>query len=281
MIPWITEVELVKGARQLAVMLPPDIDALVGISRSGMIVAPLLASSLHVPLYCASEDKGVFCCGGGWRATRLDPTPPKRVLLVDDTSCTGRSMEKLLPWVRVAFIGAAVETAVVYATPETAADLTYMAKELPQPHYLEWNFFNSGFINSSAFDMDGILCEDVPLESDDDGEAYAECLRTIRPKYMPRRQPIPAILTGRLEKYRKLTTDWLIAHGIAAVRLIMWPWTFQDRARPGALVRWKAEQYGRMALPLLIESDPRQAEPIAAIAGKSVLCPEAGKVFGS
>lgn len=280
MIPWLTTRDLLAATYRLMAQLPSDVDAVVGMARSGLMPGSLVASHLHLPLYAASEER-ITPVGGGWRSTRLHAEKRRHVILLDDTCCTGRSMGAVLPWVRVAFPGALVETAAVYATPETAFTLNYRVVILPNPHYLEWNFFNSGFITTSAFDMDGILCDDVPPEDDDDGERYVQAIRTARPRYLPRRQPVSLIVTARLEKYRALTTEWLERHGIAAVRLHMGPWpTLTERSQPGAIVRWKAQQYAESSLLVFVESDPRQAEPIALLSGKPVLCPAAGRVFG-
>lgn len=279
MIPWITTRDLIAATYRLMARLPSDVDVIVAMARSGLMPGSLMASHLHLPLYAASEER-ITPVGGGWRSTTFSAERRRHVILLDDTCCTGRSMGAVLPWVRVAFPGAVVETAVIYATPETASTLNYHVEVLPNPHYLEWNFFNSGFITTSAFDVDGILCEDIPPEADDDGERYTQAIRDALPLYIPRRQPLALIVTARLAKHRGPTVEWLERHGIAAARLHMGPWdTPAARAAPGAIVRWKAQQYEESSLLLFVESDPRQAEPIARISGKPVLCPAAGKVF--
>jgi hypothetical protein len=279
-IRWVTTADLIRDTYRLSRKLPPDVDIVVGMARSGLMPAALLASHLHLPLYAASSEH-VVPVGGGWRPTMLRPRR-KRVLLVDDTVCTGTTMGIVTPWVRVAFPQATVETAAVYATPETAHLLTYLFEQLPLPHYLEWNFFNSGYISAAAFDLDGLLFEDIAPEDDDDGPRYVAAIQAQRPLHLPRRQPIPAIVTARLEKYRDMTVDQLQRYGIAVVKLLMGPWKDSEERdwRSYAVVQWKAEQYTNSPLTLFVESDPRQAESIANFTGKPVLCPTAGRVFG-
>ena len=40
------------------------------------------------------------------------------------------------------------------------------------------------------------MCEDCPVEIDDDGPNYRHWLATVAPKYLPRREPLEAIVTA-------------------------------------------------------------------------------------
>jgi uncharacterized HAD superfamily protein len=97
---------------------------------------------------------------------------------------------------------------------------------------------------------------------------------------LPRWQPVKAIITARLEKYRTVTEQWLAKHRIACKRLVMGPWqNLRERYKPGTIARWKAQEFSKAPCSLFIESDPRQAEEIARLSKRPVLCPAAGKVF--
>jgi uncharacterized HAD superfamily protein len=240
--------------------------------------ATLLACHLHLPLY-ATDENCVQPLDGGCRTGHLD-NDPRRVLLVDDTLCSGRSMAAMRPVVREAFPAARLFTAAIYSTLELAHTLDFVGRDLPNPHYLEWNFFNSGFLATTAFDLDGIFCHDCPADADDDGPKYQEFIATAMPRYLPRRMKIPVVITARLEKYRQATLDWLSCNQVAVDRLVMGPWdNLDDRNRPGEVSLLKAQEYAASSLFLFVESDPRQAPVIADLSGKPVLCPAAGRVF--
>lgn len=270
---YITLGQLAKDTKRLVGILPPDLTAVAGIPRSGLLPASQLACHLHLPLYSIG-DEGLIPVGHGWRLRA--PQRTDKILVVDDTLCRGKALCGALSRLK----GQPCDTAVIYAKPETVHMVDYCACQLPGPHYLEWNFFNSVHLETSGFDFDGILCEDIDPVDDDDGPKYRKALENAVPKHLPRRQEIPLIVTARLEKYRELTLAWLRRHGVRVHRLLMGPWrNNRERAEPGAVVRFKAEQYRRSGCRLFVESDVRQAPGIAEISGKRVLCPEAGRVF--
>lgn len=274
---FVTTARLTQDAARLAALLPPSINGVVGVARSGLIPAGVLAMIRHVPLFAANRQGYVVPCGCGWRLGAA--RPGKTILLVDDTVCGGTTLREVRPWVRAAFPGAEILTAAIYC-PEHRRDLVdFVAEPIDAPHYLEWNYFNSSMIHKAALDCDGILCDDCPAQADDDGPRYLEFIRNVRPKYLPRREPVSAIVTARLEKYRLQTVDWLSHWGVRSNRLIMYPGTMRERNQPGEIVRWKAQQYRDLPLAMFVESDPRQAPEIARLAGKPCMCPAAERIF--
>ena len=70
------------------------------------------------------------------------------------------------------------------ATIKPAID--FIGRDLPHPHLLEWNLFNSIFTPAMACDFEGLLTIDG----------------TTRPQYLPRKGTLPLIVTGRLERDR-------------------------------------------------------------------------------
>src|SRR5690606_15176720 len=114
--------------------------------------------------------------------------------------------------------------AAVYVNPFARVKPDVWVRDLPWPHLLEWNLFNSVLSPSMAVDFDGILCHDCPPQDDDDGPRYARFLREVQPLYVMRKTVVQLIVTARLEKYRPQTLDWLARHGIAVKTLVMGPW---------------------------------------------------------
>jgi hypoxanthine phosphoribosyltransferase len=278
---YITTERLAADTVRLARELPADIDLVVAIPRSGLIPGSVLAATLHAPLHTVRGTR-VQHAGHGARLDREkhQALEPRHVLIVDDTAARGRAMTAALPVVARAFPRARVTRAVIYSHPAGRHAVDLCAAILPGPHYLAWNWANAGHGASMAMDFDGVLCEDCPGGSDDDGERYARFLATTRPLAWPRRRPIHTIITARHRRYEGQTRDWLGRHGLAVDHLVMRDWDL-DPATPFAqqIAAWKALHLSRTGLPLMAESCPIQAEAIARLTGKAVLCPAAERVF--
>jgi orotate phosphoribosyltransferase len=278
---YITTERLIADTSTLPPKLPTSIDAVVGIARSGLLPATVLATRLHVPLWHVGKNCPLMPAGGGWRMNGKPLwSKPTHVLLIDDTSASGGSMRESTRLVTQAWPDVALTRTVVYAHPtgRTAVDLAVAT--LPGRHFLEWNWPNTGHAEIMAFDFDGILCHDIALEDCDDGPRYERALETAKPLHLPRRKPIPLIVTARHERFRQITEAWLDHHGVRAQRLIMRDWPYSNgRHDTSAIARWKAEQYKRSGLALFAESDPTQARLIAELAKMPVLCPAAGRVI--
>ncbi|NUQ61888.1 MAG: hypothetical protein HUU20_05345 [Pirellulales bacterium] len=282
--PFLTTASLMDDTKRLASMLPADTSAIIGVARSGLCPATMASMLLHRPLMVFRQNSSDIIDGGnGWRLTG-NTTTKGPVVVVDDTCMTGNSLKHVMPLVRQRFPGAISATVYCNPTAKTRPDL--FARELPWPHVLEWNLFNSILTPQCATDFDGILCEECPPGSDDDGPRYLRFLQQARPLYLTRRVPIPLVVTARLEKYRPQTLEWLNRHGVAVDRLVMGPWSSVRERTIENVVRFKADQYTaflkrRHALmpPLFIESCPHQAQRIAQRARGLVACPAAGKVF--
>jgi len=269
---WVSTLDLVVDTYQLAAKLPRGIDAVVGIPRSGMIPASILATHLHVPLYSLAD--GVMVHAGA--GSRLPATENhQRVLVVDDTVMNGSQLKRA----RGALPGGGYLFAAVYVNPASRVKPDYQAAVLEQPHLLEWNLFNCGYIANCATDMDGIICEDPRWEGLTEKQQQQE-LDNVAPKWVPRKVPVQAIVTARLEKHRARTEIWLAKNGARYDRLIMGPWaSHAERSRPGAVAKWKGEQFERLRPNFFIESAPGLAQEIAALTGGWVICPAAKTVF--
>jgi hypothetical protein len=178
---------------------------------------------------------------------------------------------------------ASILRAVVYAHPSAlaAGAVDLAARIYPGLHYLAWNWPNAGHGLACAFDFDGILCLDPPEGLDPGSEEYDRFILEAVPLYLPRRGPIPAIISARPERVRGLCLEWLERYGITAERLIL-------RDGPSSLegwseeriARWKAERFLELdpRPALFAESSPAQAGVIALETLRPVICPAAGRV---
>lgn len=274
---FITTAQLTTDTEEFRKSLPLDIDFVIGISRSGMLPASILAYHLHLPLWGVSRHAGVANMGHGLRLESRGWIEPRHILLIDDTVASGTEMTACYPIVRERFPDAKITRAVIYARPSAvhAVDMFYATYD--GYHYLQWNFANAGFGSLGAWDMDGLINRDFKVEECRDMDVYRSAMETITPLYLPRRLPIPMIVTARPESTRDITLRWLARHGVRVERLVMWP---GDPHPPSSEVApWKAKHYAESNCMTFIESDPGQAQAIAEITGRPVLCPAAGRLF--
>jgi len=287
---FITLEQYSQDIRILLSKIPNDVDAVAGVARSGLYPASMVAMWLHKPMIIVSQTRGdIVDAGNGWRLTRghnhVEPGRG-RVLVIDDTVMSGGSQHILRKVVGKQF--SEVIFATVYCNP--AANMgkpDIHAVDLQWPHLLEWNLFNSVMSNSTAVDFDGILCHDCKSGQDDDGPAYLDFIRTATPLYLPRQVPIPLIVTARIEKYRAETEAWMHRQGIRWTKLVMHPAGSTREREQDDIAAYKAKHYMAWASKhrpapgpiMFIESDDRQAQRIAQISGRMVICPHTAGVY--
>jgi orotate phosphoribosyltransferase len=285
---FISTAQLMDDTKRLATMLPSDTAKIVGVARSGLCPATMVAMLLHLPLEIVRESTGdIIDAGNGWRIEKQTDGKGRVVVVVDDNVMTGNSLKKIKPIVQQQYPDAIFAT--VYVNPEAHTHPDLFVSHLKWPSILEWNMFNSVMsMKSLAVDFDGILCEDCPPGSDDDGPKYLDFLRNTKPLYPMRKDPIPLIVTARLEKYRAETEVWLARHGMRAGRLIMGPWgSLAERYKdPNAVADFKARHFAefmrerhRMRPVMFVESEERQAMRIAEVSHGIVICPAAGRCY--
>lgn len=255
----------------------PEVDAIAGVPRSGMIAASHIATNLGLPLYEISRGS-LEKMGGGRRMRRAMRHTQDKIVAVEDSINTGWSMETAVGRRRDPRI---IGTATVYCTPAGFSKVDLYAVPLPLPHWFTWHMFGSNLLSRcpTGFDFDGILGHDCPIECDDDGERYVEWMESVPPLYLYRGGAITTIITARLEKYRQQTERWLARYGQQYGELVMGPWASLAERRKKCIGTWKAEMCAQKRLGLFVESDPRQAKIIHAKAKIPVMCPAAREVF--
>ena len=280
--PWeyITTERLVHDTMTLLALLPGDVDLVVGISRSGLVPAGLLAFHAHLPLLAVSCGQGLVDVGHGIRLDERRSGPVKHIVLVDDTVTRGREMTANFQTVRQAYPDAQITRAVVYAHPQALAAVDLYVAVYPGLHFLEWNWPNDGHGTTCVYDFDGILCQDCPPADDDDGPRYRHFLKTVKPLFLPRRGTIPMIVTGRHRIYEPETREWLARHRLEVDRLVMRTFEIDPEVPFAAqIAEFKAARYAETSYMFFAESDPVQARLINEATGRAVICPPIAKVF--
>ena len=287
---FITSTQLQTDILTLLSKIPSDVTAIAGVARSGLSVATMLSMYLHLPMITIRQTlNDIVDTGNGWRLGGSKHVNPKqgKVLVVDDTVMTGNSIKAIRPLVQRE-LGDHLFAA-VYVNPAAKLKPDIWAVDLPWPHLLEWNVFNSVLSSSYALDFDGILCHDCPVGSDDDGEKYLEFIQNAKPLYVPRRTPIPLIVTARIEKYRQPTLEWLARHKIDVVQLFMHPASSLRERQRDNIAAYKARHFSdwmrayrpRVGPQMFFESEDHQARNIAQLSGGVVVCPHTASVYGA
>ena len=260
--------------------IPSDVDLVVGIPRSGMLAASMLALHRNLPLVDLEGYLTGRNPGHGLRALGApDGSAGKRALILDDSVNSGTQMREVKRQVAAAGLGQETLYAAVYVKPSRIGEVDICFEELEAPRCFEWNIMHSGIMKDSCIDFDGILCRDPSAAENDDGPRYIEFLRTAEPLCLPS-VPVGWIVTSRLEKYRDLTLGWLEKHGVTFGELVMLDLpTKADRMALNAHAPFKAEVYQRAGARMFVESSRRQAAEIAALTERPVYCLETATMF--
>lgn len=259
-------------------------DLVVGIPRSGMIPAYIIASLLNIDC----TDKKSFLLNTplqkGHTKKRFyeinTPFDAKKILIVDDSINTGQSLQKEiieLPQSKKKRI----TTIAIYSSIRKRKDVDLFFEYLPLPRAFEWNIFHHSVLRKASLDIDGVLCIDPTSEENDDGVKYKLFLKNAIPQIIPT-EKIHSLVTNRLEKYRSETETWLNKFNIRYDNLIMLDLpSKEERIRLKIHARHKAEHYKKSDAQFFIESDPVQAKTIAKLSGKAVYCFENNELYNS
>jgi hypothetical protein len=239
-------------------------DVVVGIPRSGMIAASIVATYLQMPLATLEGYIAGICHGRSGKTVAFSD----RILLVDDTSNKGGAMARAVSMLK-GKARAVTRCAVFgpYQVEDPARIIDVVFEDQRGPRGFAWNMWKHARLPKWGFDFDGVLCRDPTKAENDDGPRYRKFLLEAEPLFLPTR-PIGHIVTGRLEKYRGECQAWLKRHGIQYAQLHMCE--FHSKAErmdamkfAGGRGGWKARIAAEVGVELFVESCPKQAGIIA------------------
>jgi hypothetical protein len=265
--------------------LLPTVDAVVGVPRSGILPATLLALRRNIRLVTlesllADPQRCIELAPirGNNPLVKHHPKPLVHKLLIVDDSCsqdvaTLSRLRERLNEVRLPF---QVYLGVLYAEESTGLQelpVDYVYRIVPKPRLFEWNFFRHYDMHYAMWDIDGAICADWRGREEESPAEYERHIREAPPLYVPER-PVGAVCTNRLPCWRAQTAEWLARHHVQYQELLMSPYaTPQDRRehdRPRGSA--KARTFAASPCQLFIESDADQAHWIARESGRPVLC---------
>ncbi|WP_067561424.1 hypothetical protein [Halofilum ochraceum] len=251
-------------------VLPRDLDLIVGIPRSGMLPANLLALHLHLPF----TDVEGLCSGrimaSGQRGVPYpDPERPLNVLVVDDSVCSGISMDRVRATVTNAGLPHRIRYGAVFVTPEAVREgkVELFAEAVPMPRAFEWNILHTRQLDRFCIDFDTVILGG-PADTGADSTVGDNAFRAyVEPWFLPRHR-VGWLVTRQPDTRREEALAWLARQGVECEELIM-PMGPRDLRSP---VAFKARIYRETGAELFIEGDPDHASAIAEQTGKPVFC---------
>jgi orotate phosphoribosyltransferase len=262
--------------------LPKDIDLIVGIPRSGLLAANLLSLYMNKPLTDVDGlIEGRVMYTGVRFGDRVEEflSIHRRILVVDDSVLSGAQIRKVKRRIEQANLIHEVFYGAVYVRPGSQNSVDHFYRLLPSPRLFEWNIYHHGNFKKFCVDIDGVLCRDPTEEENDDGETYEQFLRNVEPWIIPSK-PVGWLVTCRLEKYRKLTEEWLRKHAINYKHLLMMNLPNKEtRVKLASHAKYKADVYCEVGASLFIESSLSQSREIVRLSGKPVYCVESREMI--
>jgi uncharacterized HAD superfamily protein/hypoxanthine phosphoribosyltransferase len=255
-------------------IIPRDFDLIVGIPRSGMMPANLLAFYLNKPYTDIHSFINGHIYKAGARGQFFDIKDFKKVLVVDDSIASGSAIIKAKESLKELTADFDISYCAIYVIPGKEKMVDYLFEVVPLPRYFQWNILNHTVLEKACFDI-GVLCVDPTEEQNDDGPKYIDFILNAPPLFVPGCK-IGTIVTSRLEKYRNETIIWLEKNNIKYRDLVMLDLP-DKRARQKANnhAAHKAKTYNSSnEYVLFVESSLSQAIEINKLTKKPVFCTE-------
>jgi orotate phosphoribosyltransferase len=258
--------------------LPIDIEVVVGIPRSGLLVANLLAMYLNLPM---THVEGLISgkllqsgarFTGGSRETFLEKS--RSVLVVDDSVSYGGQMARTKAEITQAGLPHRIHYGAVYITPEArnGGHVDHFCEVVPRPRVFEWNVMHhASMLKRACVEIDGVLAR-IPGMSMDAGQQRSQrLLENAVPLWRPRFE-LGWVVTSRPEQYRTVTEEWLARHGVRYTALLMMPSGENGGDELERCARFKAEAYVSTGASLLLEYSAELSCRVAALARRPVYC---------
>lgn len=258
--------------------VPSGVELIVGIPRSGLLAANLMALHLNLPLTDLEgfKAKRIFQSGDRLNGSGSLFEKITRVLVLDDSVYNGTSMRRAKAELDQCAFGKTLYFAAVYVSPVKTGEVDFYCDFCSAPRVFEWNMMHhEGAISSAYVEMDGALCKPPTPEEMDDSEKYENFLCNAAP-LQPFSCRIGTIITNRLETYRPQTEDWLTRNRISYNQLTMRKEGTRDPGKGHQMmVQTKANAYAQNDKSwLFIEHTFCDARDIANFSGKMVYCME-------
>lgn len=273
---WISYADLHRDLAEWASTsaLLQDAAAFVGIPRSGLLVANILALHLNKHLLPLRFPVGTAAAAPLRRGDK--PLPAGPIVVLDDSCLSGRTIQE-----HVRLLGSSgpggrqVHYAVPYVRQDPAGlrrlGITEALRVIPRQAVFAWNWAHQRRLERAVVDLDGVIHPDV-------ADGFTSAPEAVRPLRVPTYAPL-AIATGRREKYRRHTEDWLRHWGVPPCELRMMPTDKDAHADVGGVIGHKQSTARAMGAAWFVESSAVQAEAISTVV--PTLCTENWRMYAN
>lgn len=184
---------------------PRDADLVVGLPRSGLMAATFVSLALNLPLADLDGflEGRILAAGSTRRRASFDLAAHEfhRVLVIDDSLLSGKSMQEARDKVAAAGLSGRCVFSAIYGTEDKNELADIVLDTVPWPRVFQWNLMNHHILQRACLDLDGVLCFDPPYGIERNETQYVDFLQTARPMLVPGR-PVAHIVTSRSERYR-------------------------------------------------------------------------------
>ncbi len=223
----------------------PKVDMVVGIPRSGMIAASMIATLTNQRLHSLNE---------------MGAAEYGSILLVDDSVGGGETMAQAVMLLHSWHPKAKLITLAVYVRSILNMPEIYF-EHIPGPRIFEWNWFRSKYLKDAVLDIDGVISTESSVGMRDQAKLLYRPARRVR-----------AVATGRKWCDRHVTREWLKKHDVK----------YGDIRMAGLLEKGrdvKVRAIKELSAKWAVESNIHQAEYIRVHANVPVLCVDANRLL--
>lgn len=241
-------------------------DIIVGIPRSGLLVANIIGLKLGIPVTTPE----LFINGIYWKSNLIpEKEEYTKILLIDDSIFSGKSIEDNMLILNQSRKDIIITKAALMVTNESKSLVDLHYKMVPYPRLFEWNLLHASK-GKLASDMDGVICEKCPPGVDRDEELYIKWIKNAKPYLIPAFE-IDLIVSNRLEKYRADTEKWLTRHGVRYKELVLWNLQYKQE-RNGKFAQHKIEVILQYKPDMVWESSFHESKQIFRVTRIPTLC---------
>lgn len=247
---------------------PCRYDLVIGIPRTGLMIAGMIADQFAIPL-STPDILPAF-----WKPPTMPMRELKHILIVEDSTTRTTHLRSAKLEVLGLFPGARVDLGSLFVSDSVNPVDTYGFK-LNGHCIFEWELMNIEFAGKIASDLDGVLCADPSPELMKDEVQFEEWMRNAPPYRIPV-YGLSAIITSRAEKHREATEEWLSKNGVKYCRLCM------DLSKEGEyrdFISYKIDAINRIKPQLFLESNDETARHIHYQTGVTVISMETMSMY--
>jgi len=264
--------------------LPKEIGLIVGVPRSGILPASILALQLNIPFtdVLGFKSRRIFDSGRRLILNEHEKTinEAKKILVIDDSVASGREINRIKAILSKDKHAGKIIYSAVFVAEDKTQDVDFYFDICPLPRVFSWNIFHHSSLKNACVDIDGVLCVDPTNEENDDADNYRKFILHAKPLFLPSVE-IGALVSSRLEKYREETVKWLAVHNVKYRELhLLNLKSKEERQKLCSHGKYKGEIILNLEwADYFIESAAWQAEAIADISMKPVICTQNNKLY--